>query len=137
MVATGLTDLFAAHEAARQASLRVATSEEERQTIQEWFGEIASYAWWPGEEVPTVIRRCLATTAGDCRRIGPTEITTLSAQMDERGRIAEDWVRRLFIGLWNALPVVGLIFIFELVILCVIRRAAPDQWILTAPAITE
>lgn len=123
MAATGIADLIAAQERAQNASLRVATTDAERKAVQEWFGEMASYAWWPGDDVPSVVRRCLSTVAGECVRIGPTEIASLSAQMDERMRIAGDWARRLFIGMWNALPAVGLLFIVELVALCVERRA--------------
>lgn len=130
MAATGVADLIAAQERALNASLRVANTETERQTVQGWFSEMASYAWWPGDDLPSVVRRCLATSAGECVRIGPTEIASLSAQMDERMRIAGDWARRLFIGMWNALPAVGLLFIVELMALCVERRlplATPVQ----------
>lgn len=122
MAATGVADLIQAHDRALNTSLRVASTDTERQTVQEWFGEMASYAWWPGDDIPSVVRRCLATSAGECIRIGPTEIASLSAQMDERMRIAGDWARRLFIGMWNALPAIALLFVVELVALCLDRR---------------
>lgn len=122
MAATGVSDLIAAQDRSLNASLRVASSDTERRTVQEWFSEMASYAWWPGDDIPSVVRRCLATSAGECIRIGPTEIASLSAQMDERMRIAGDWARRLFIGMWNALPAVGLLFLVEIVALCMDRR---------------
>lgn len=130
LAATGVADLIQAHERALNASLRVTTTDAERQRVQEWFGEMASYAWWPGDDVPSVVRRCLATSAGECVRIGPTEIASLSAQMDERMRIAGDGVRRLFIGMWNALPAVVLLFVVEIVTLCVERRVPPHAMIL-------
>jgi hypothetical protein len=122
MAATGIADLILAQDRALNASLRVASSDVERRTVQEWFGEMASYAWWPGDDVPSVVRRCLATSAGECVRVGPTEIASLSAQMDERVRIAGDWARRLFIGMWNALPAVALLFLLEILTLCVEKR---------------
>jgi len=123
MTATGIADLVAAHERILNASLRVTMVAAEQRIIQDWFGEMASYAWWLGDDIPGLVRRCLNQQAGDCARSGPTEIAALSAQMDERMRIVEDWVRRLFVGMWNALPAVALLFVVELVALCVERRS--------------
>lgn len=117
MAATGVQDLYNAQERVLNASLRVTASAAERQTVTDWFGEIASYAWWPGDDLPAIVRRCLVQQGGDCLRIGPTEITSLSSQMDEQSRIVADWTRRLFIGMWNALPAVGLLFVVETVVL--------------------
>jgi len=122
MAATGVAELMTAQERIFNASLRVATTDAERALVREWFGEMMSYAWWPSDELPSVTRRCLGTQAGDCARIGPTEIASLSAQWDERVRVTEDWTRRLFIGMWNALPALALLFVVELVGLCVERR---------------
>jgi hypothetical protein len=121
MVAAGVKDMFNAHERVLNASLRV--DPKHRDLIQDWFGEMLGYAWWLGDDVPAVVRRCVAQEAGDCRRIGPTEIVSLSDQFNERSRIVEDWSRRLFIGMWNALPAVTVLFVVEVIVLCVgLRR---------------
>ena len=126
MAATGVQELFNAQDRVLNASLRVAATPAERQKVTDWFGEMASYAWWPGDDLPTIVRRCLAQEGGDCTRIGPTEITALATRMDEQSRIVADWTRRLFIGMWNALPAVGLLFVVELAILVMgVRRPAP------------
>jgi hypothetical protein len=52
MAATGVQDLYNAQERVLNASLRVTASAAERQTVTDWFGEIASYAWWPGDDLP-------------------------------------------------------------------------------------
>ena len=122
MTATGINDLLKTHDLILNASLRTVTQTEERRMIQDWFAEAANYAWWLGEDIPGIVRRCLAQTAGDCTRIGPTEIVTLTAQQDTRMRIVEDWSRRILIGLWNGLPAIGLILVLEVVLLCVDRR---------------
>lgn len=123
MTEAGVTELFTAHERALNASLRVVKGTAEEQQIQAWFSEIAGYAWWLGDDIPGLVRRCLAQQTGDCARAGPTEIAALSAQMDERARIVEDWSRRLFVGMWNALPAVAVLFIVEIVLICVDRRS--------------
>jgi hypothetical protein len=126
MAATGVQDLFNAQDRVLNASMRVTTSAAERQMVMDWFGEIASYAWWPGDDLPTIVRRCLGQEGGDCLRIGPTEITALASAMDEQSRIVADWTRRLFIGMWNALPAVGLLFLVEVVVLILgVRRPLP------------
>jgi hypothetical protein len=124
MTVAGVSELFTAHERALNASLRVAKGSAEETQIQEWFSEMAGYAWWLGDDVPGLVRRCLASPqkTGECARSGPTEIAALSAQMDERMRIVEDWSRRLFVGMWNAMPAVGLLFVVELLLICVERR---------------
>jgi hypothetical protein len=40
----------------------------------------------------------------------------------ERERIVDDWSRRIFIGMWNGLPAIGLLFVLEIVVLCMERR---------------
>jgi hypothetical protein len=124
MTVAGVSELFTAHERALNASLRVAKGSAEETQIQEWFSEMAGYAWWLGDDVPGLVRRCLASPqkTGECARSGPTEIAALSAQMDERARIVEDWSRRLFVGMWNAMPAVGLLFVVELLLICVEKR---------------
>ena len=47
--------------------------------------------------------------------------------MDEQSRIVADWTRRLFIGMWNALPAVGLLFVVETVVLVLGMRWAVPQ----------
>jgi hypothetical protein len=144
MAATGVQDLYNAQERVLNASLRVTASAVERQTVTDWFGEIASYAWWPGDDLPAIVRRCLVQQGGDCLRIGPTEITALSSQMDEQSRIVADWTRRLFIGMWNALPSVGLLFVVETVVLVLGVRWAmpqaqrvPQEVVVQRPALEE
>jgi hypothetical protein len=122
MIAAGLQELFTAHERVLNASLVVVTATAEVRLVQDWFGEMSGYAWWLSDEIPSLVRRCMGQEAGDCARIGPTEITALSSQIAERSRIVEDWVRCLFIGMWNALPAIAVLFIMEIVILCLSKR---------------
>jgi hypothetical protein len=42
--------------------------------------------------------------------------------MVEKRRIVGDWFRRIFIGMWNGLPVVLLLFVMELIVICIPRR---------------
>ena len=119
MIAAGVQDMMNAHERALNASLRAT---ENPQMVQDWFAEAYGYAWWMGDDIPAIVRRCSSRSVGDCTRIGPTEIVSLSAQYDERVRIIEDWTRRIFLGLWNALPALGLLFILELIVLVVPQR---------------
>lgn len=122
MVAAGVQELFTVHERVLNASLVVTTNAMETRLIQDWFGEMASYAWWLPEEVPSLVRRCIGQEAGDCTRIGPTEIVALSSQIAERSRIVEDWVRCVFIGMWNSLPAICLLFIVEIIMVCLTMR---------------
>lgn len=122
MVAAGLQELFTAHERVLNASLVVVTATAEVRLVQDWFGEMSGYAWWLSDEIPSLVRRCVGQEAGDCTRIGPTEIVALSSQIAERSRIVEDWVRCLFIGMWNALPAIAVLFVIEIVILCLAKR---------------
>lgn len=124
MMVAGIRDMEAAHERVLNASLRV-VSDADRRMVQDWFGEMAGYAWWLSDAVPSLVRRCISQEAGDCTRIGPTEIVALTAKFAERERIVGNWVRRIYIGMWNAMPVVGILFVLELVLLCVDRRAPP------------
>ena len=121
MVATGVQELYNTHERLLGAALR-SVSTVDAPIVQGWFDAIATYAWWLSEDVPTIVRRCIGQTAGECRRIGVTEITSLMTQFDERSRIIKDWTRCLFIGMWNAMPAVGLLFIVELVVLLIPKR---------------
>jgi hypothetical protein len=121
MVATGVQELYNTHERLLGAALR-SVGVAEAPIVQGWFDAIATYAWWLSEDVPTIVRRCIGQTAGECRRVGVTEITSLMAQFDERSRIIKDWSRCLFIGMWNAMPAVGLLFIVELVVLLIPKR---------------
>ena len=144
MTAAGVSELFMAHERALNASLRVLSSgsggkEADEHTVREWFSEMAGYAWWLGDDIPGLVRRCLGQKTGDCARAGPTEIAALSAQMDERMRIVEDWSRRLFVGMWNALPAVAVLFVVELIMVCIERKvpAAPLQMPPQLPQLQE
>jgi hypothetical protein len=121
MVATGVQELYNTHERLLGAAMR-SVHASEAQIVQEWFDVIANYAWWLSEDVPSIVRRCIGQNAGECRRIGVTEITSLVAQFDERSRIIKDWTRCLFIGMWNAMPAVGLLFIVEFVVLLIPHR---------------
>jgi hypothetical protein len=125
MVAAGVQDMFNAHERVLNASLRV-VGVDQKDIVQMWFGEMMGYAWWLGDDVPAIVRRCVAQEAGECRRIGPTEIVSLLDQMSERSRILEDWSRRLFIGMWNALPAVFVLFAVELLVLCMPKGRRDD-----------
>ena len=118
MIAAGVQELTMAHERALAASLKsLPDLDNKKKLVEDWFGEMASYAWWLPDEVAGIIRRCIGQEGGDCSRIGPTEIQTLMVQYVERNRILEDWTRRLFIGMWNAMPIIGILFILEIIVL--------------------
>ena len=123
MMLAGIQDMYNAHERVLNASLRVVTTDTERRLVQDWFGEMSGYAWWLSDDLPSLVRRCVGQEAGDCTRIGPTEIVTLSAKIAERERIIGNWTRRIYIGMWNAMPIIGILFVLELVLLCVDRRS--------------
>ena len=123
MMLAGIQDMESAHERVLNASLRVVSSDADRRLVQDWFGEMSGYAWWLSDDLPSLVRRCVGQEAGDCTRIGPTEIATLSAKIAERERIIGNWTRRIYIGMWNAMPIIGILFVLELVLLCVDRRA--------------
>jgi hypothetical protein len=114
MIAAGIQELWATHERILAASLKAVGS---HKLVENWFGEIASYAWWLPDEVPGIVRRCIGQEGGDCSRIGPTEIQALLVQQREQNRILEDWTRRIFIGMWNAMPVIGILFLLEIIVL--------------------
>jgi hypothetical protein len=122
MVAAGIQELFNVHERILNASLVVVTAAADVRLVQDWFGEASGYAWWLPEDLPALVRRCISQEAGDCVRIGPTEIVALSSQIAEKSKIVEDWVRRVFIGMWNAMPCIGVLFAVELVMLCMSMR---------------
>lgn len=123
MMLAGIQDMYNAHERVLNASLRVVSKDAEKRLVQDWFGEMSGYAWWLSDELPSLVRRCVGQEAGDCTRIGPTEIVTLSAKIAERERIISSWTRRIYIGMWNAMPVIAILFVLELLVLCVDRRA--------------
>jgi hypothetical protein len=127
MIGAGVQELFRVHERILNASLRSLTAANERQLVYDWFGEMGSYAWWMSEEMPAIVRRCVAQEAGDCARIGPTEIAALRERADERARIVDDWSRRVLIGMWNALPALGLLILLEVLTLCLDRRMPMPQ----------
>jgi hypothetical protein len=124
MVMAGVQDLYNTHERIQAAALRVVASSTpaEIKQVHGWFDEAAAHAWWLTDEIPAIVRRCVGQSTGECRRIGPTEIAALTAQYDERTRIVDDWNRRLFIGLWNAMPAVGLLFVLEVIVLLLPQR---------------
>ncbi len=121
MVRAGVQELWTAHERALNASVK-GLSTTDTKVVQDWFGEMMGYAWWLGDDLLPLVRRCLGQQHGDCIRVGPTEITALSAQLMERSKIVEDWVRRIFIGMWNGLPAVAVVFLVELLIVCTPKR---------------
>ena len=118
MMVAGVQDMINSHERILNASLRVVTTADDRRKVQDWFGEMAGYAWFIPDTMPALIRRCVGQEAGDCTRIGPTEIIALTEKSFKQAQIVDDWSRRLFIGMWNAMPVIGILFLLELVMLC-------------------
>jgi hypothetical protein len=130
MIAAGVQELWAVHEQILTASLKTLgeSNTENRKLAEDWFGEIASYAWWLPDEVPGIVRRCIGQEGGDCSRIGPTEIQALLVQQREQSRILEDWTRRIFIGMWNAMPVIGLLFALELIVLILPQKRVLHVW---------
>ncbi len=122
MVRIGVQELYQRFDQVLNASLWVTTTEEESTLVRDWFTEMGAYAWWMAEDMPTTVRRCLRHEGGECMRIGPSEIAALTAQLNERARILKDRTRRLFLGLWNALPAVGLLFFLEVAVLVVQPR---------------
>lgn len=139
MTATGVQELYHSHERILNASLRVVTSSgTESRLIMDWFAEMGVKAWWMGDDIPAIVRRCVGTESGDCRRVGPTEIAAMSAHLMEAGAVLEDWTRRLFIGMWNGLPALALLFLVEFAVLCLYVRGPtatatngkPDQQVM-------
>ena len=122
MFSAGIQDMINAHERILNASLRVVSTADEKRLVQEWFGEMSGYAWFLPDSLPSLVRRCVGQEAGDCTRIGPTEIVTLAEREVKRSQIVRDWARRLFIGMWNAMPVIIILFLLELVLICVPTR---------------
>jgi len=122
MIAAGIQELWAVHERILASSLKTLGDGANRKIVEDWFGEMASYAWWLPEEVPGIVRRCIGQEGGDCGRIGPTEIQALLVQQREQNRILEDWTRRIFIGMWNAMPIIGILFLLEMIVLIIPQR---------------
>lgn len=119
MILAGIQDMYNAHERVLNVSLRSVNTEGERKLVGDWFMEMGGHAWWLGDDLPEVVRRCVNQEAGDCVRVGPTEIAALSAQLGEQARIVKDWSRRIFIGMWNAMPAIFMLFVMELIVLCI------------------
>jgi hypothetical protein len=126
MIAAGVQELWATHERILAASLKAIGGN--HKLAEDWFGEMASYAWWLPDEVPGIVRRCIGQEGGDCSRLGPTEIQALLVQHREQIRILEDWTRRIFIGMWNAMPVIGLLFALELIVLILPQKRVLHVW---------
>ncbi len=122
VIATGIQEMFSIHDRILNASLRIVSTKAERDLVINWFSEMSAQALWLSEDMPAIVRRCIGNEGGDCRRIGPTEIAALVAQADVAATIIRDWTRRIFIGMWNALPALGLLFMVELAVLCVGSR---------------
>jgi hypothetical protein len=118
MATTGIQELFNVHDRLLNASLRIMSGTKDRDLVATWFGEMGAHAWWVPEDMPAIVRRCVGHEGGDCRRVGATEIAALTSQADVAASIVQDWTRRVFIGMWNALPAVGLLFIVEFAVLC-------------------
>ena len=116
MVSVGVQELYHRFDQVLNASLRATNTEEEAALVRDWFTEMGAYAWWMTEDMPTTVRRCLRHEGGECMRIGSTEIAALTAQLNERARILKDGTRRLLLGLWNALPAVGMLFLLEIAV---------------------
>jgi hypothetical protein len=129
MASTGIQELFNAHERGLNASLRIVGADTPAaKLVNEWFTEMMGYAWWIGDDMPSIVRRCVGQETGDCMRIGPSEIAALTAQMDRAAAIVTDSVRRIFIGMWNALPALSVLFVVELImLLCGVRVIAQPQ----------
>ena len=133
MMVAGVQDMMNAHERILNASLRVVRTNDDRGKIHDWFGEISGYAWFLPDSIPSLVRRCVGQETGDCRRIGPTEIVALAEKEVKRSQIVRDWARRLFIGMWNAMPVVAVLFVLEMVMLFVpvrFKQESPRSFVL-------
>jgi hypothetical protein len=122
MITAGVNELTLVNERVLNASLLTVSGATERATVQNWFAEMSSYAWWLPDDIVSLVRRCIAQEAGDCTRIGPTEITAISVQIGEQSKIVEDWVRRIFIGMWNAMPALAVLLAVELIVICMPKR---------------
>jgi hypothetical protein len=122
LVTSGVQTMWDANDRILNVSRKIATTKRESRLVEDWCYEMIGWRWWLGEEIPHIIQRCLGYDGGDCVRIGPTEITALSDQIVKREQIMEDWTRRICIGLWNGMPMVGLLFVFEVLVSVKIRR---------------
>jgi hypothetical protein len=76
--------------------------------VDTWFNEAATWSWWLPDTIPAIVRRCMNHTTGDCTRIGTAEIDSLMNRPDV--------AKSIHAGLWSCVPLVGIIFIAELVI---------------------
>jgi len=121
MVVAGVQDLINAHERILNASLRAVATADQRK-VQDWFGEMSGHGWWLAEEIPNLVRRCVSQEAGDCTRVGPAEIIALTERFVVQSQIVRDWNRRILIGMWNAMPIIAILFVMELILLCLLAR---------------
>ena len=124
LVLSGFQELQHVHERILNASLH-GLSDATRRTVMPWFEEAAHWSWWLSDDIPLIVKRCALRNSGDCALIGPTEITSLVNRAAEGRRIADDWLRCILIGLWNALPVVGIIFCLELMVAVIVGCRVP------------
>jgi len=129
MVVAGVQDLINAHERILNASLRAVATTDQRK-VQDWFGEMSGYGWWMADEIPNLVRRCVGQEAGDCTRVGQAEIVALTERFVERSQIVRDWNRRILIGMWNAIPIIGILFVLELILLCLTARLGSSKTVL-------
>lgn len=126
LIISGYQELQNRHARVLNASVYMLT-EKEAKTVQTWFDEAASWSWWLSDDIVHIVKRCVGQTHGDCALIGPTEIAALTTRMAEGRRIAEDWSRRILIGLWNGMPAVALVFILDMLVLLVGTCRKGDQ----------
>lgn len=115
MVASGYQEM--AHSVARVKNASLAGLDD-KGTAETWFDEAAAWGWWLSDEIPAIVRRCVGQTYGECRLIGPTEISSMVARMAEGRRVAEDWSRRALIGLWNGLPALAIVVCLDIILIC-------------------
>ena len=126
LIMSGYQELQNRHARVLNASVYMLTDKEAK-TVQAWFDEAASWSWWLSDDIVHIVKRCVGQTHGDCALIGPTEIAALMTRMAEGRRIAEDWSRRILIGLWNGMPAVFLVFILDMLVLLVGTCRKGDQ----------
>ena len=115
LIASGYQEM--AHSVARVKNASLAGLVD-KGAAETWFDEAAAWGWWLSDEIPAIVRRCVGQTYGECRLIGPTEISSMVARMTEGRRVAEDWSRRALIGLWNGLPALAIVVCLDLILIC-------------------
>jgi hypothetical protein len=129
MAATGVEEMMNAHERAWNTSLRMVPASAE-DLVRSWFNEIAGYAWWLGDDVPVLVRRCVGQQTGECRLIGPAEIAALR----QARAVLDDWGQRILIGMWSTLPALMLLVALELVVMCAAR---PKREFVVVPRLAD